>query len=252
MHKHCFYRRLKKEVLKDLPDKIRNVRKVDITNRDEYNKAEQNFIAYLRENLGKTQGEINTALRGQFMVQMGILKKVAARGKKDAMLDYMKEITDAGEKVIVFAWHVDIVSDLKAALPRALTIVGSDSDETRNRNIELFQNNPHYPEIICNIKSGGVGITLTAASRVGFIELPWNPANCEQCEDRAHRIGQKDSVSADYFLGAGTIDEYIWKIIAEKWNIVNEAMGINDMEKVQTNIVDDIINLFTKDKGIEF
>lgn len=246
MHKHCFYRREKKEVLKDLPDKMRNIVRVDITNRAEYAKAEKQFIDYLRENLGKSDGEIDKSLRGEIMVQMQILKKVAARGKKEAFIDSVKEVVDAGEKIVLFAWHKDIVHDLKEAIPGAVTIIGDDSMESRQRSVDAFQNDPKVQVIICNIKSGGVGITLTASSRVSFIELPWTPADCDQCEDRTHRIGQKDSVSANYFLGQDTIDEYIYQIIEKKRNIANQVTGAD--EEIQTNIVDEFINLFTKER----
>lgn len=246
LHKNCFYRREKKEVLNDLPDKMRNIVRVDITNRVEYAKAEKQFIDYLRENLGKTEGEIDKSLRGEVMVQMQILKKVAARGKKEAFIDAVKEVVDAGEKIILFAWHKDIVHDLKASIPGAVTIVGDDSMDARQHAVDSFQNDPKVQVIICNIKSGGVGITLTASSRVSFIELPWTPADCDQCEDRAHRIGQKDSVQANYFLGQGTIDEYIYQIIEKKRNIANQVTGAE--EQIETNIVDEFINLFKQER----
>jgi SWI/SNF-related matrix-associated actin-dependent regulator 1 of chromatin subfamily A len=245
MHKHCFYRREKKEVLKDLPDKMRNVIRVDITNRPEYQKAEKKFIEYLRENLQKTEGEITTALRGEVMVQMGILKKVAARGKIEEVVGHIQEVVDAGEKIVVFAWHKEMVQALKEAVPGAVTIVGDDNMDQRQRSMDNFQNNAKVQVIICNIKSGGVGITLTASSRVVFIELPWHPADCDQCEDRTHRIGQKNSVQCTYFLGHETIDEDIYfDIIEKKRQMVNEVMGAQ--ETVETNIVDEFINLFAK------
>jgi SWI/SNF-related matrix-associated actin-dependent regulator 1 of chromatin subfamily A len=242
LHQTCFYRREKSEVLKDLPAKMRNIVRVDITNRAEYNKAEEHFIDYLRENLKKSEGEITTALRGETMVQLGILKKVAARGKVEGVLEYINEVVDSGEKIVVFAWHKEIVSELKKSVPEAVTIVGDNTMDERQRAVDGFQNNPSIKVIICNIKSGGVGITLTASSRVAFIELPWHPADCEQCEDRCHRIGQKDSVQATYFLGHETIDEYIYEIIEKKRAIVNQVTGAE--ENIETNVVDEFINLF--------
>ena len=242
MHKHCFYRREKTEVLKDLPSKMRNVIRVDITNRPEYNKAEQNLIDYLRENLKKTEGEITTALRGETMVLIGILKKISARGKVEHVTEHIKEIVEAGEKIIVFAWHKEMVAEMKKAIPGAVTVVGDDDMKARQHSVDSFQNDPNVQVILCNIKSGGVGITLTASSRVSFIELPWHPADCEQCEDRAHRIGQKDSVECNYFLGINTIDEYIYNLIEKKREIVNEVTGAEDT--IETNMVDEFINLF--------
>lgn len=267
MHKHCFYRREKKEVLTDLPDKMRNIVRVDITNRPEYIKAENNLIDYLRENLSKTEGEISKSLRGETMVLIGILKKIAARGKVEMVIEHIQEVVEAGEKIVVFAWHKEMVQELKGAIPGAVTIVGDDSMDARQMAVDSFQkcktcgvrfedhngmDHEHIPSdtsvIICNIKSGGVGITLTASSRVIFIELPWHPADCEQCEDRCHRISQKDSVECTYFLGHETIDEYIYQIIEKKRDIVNQVTGAED--EVETKMVDEFINLFMNKKQL--
>jgi SWI/SNF-related matrix-associated actin-dependent regulator of chromatin subfamily A-like protein 1 len=246
MHKTCFYRREKTEVLKDLPDKMRNIVRVDITNRAEYNKAENHLIEYLRENLNKSEGEISKSLRGETMVLIGILKKISARGKIEDILEHIREVVEAGEKIVVFVWHKEMVQELKKAIPAAVTIVGDNTLEERQRAVEMFQNDPKTQVIICNIKSGGVGITLTASSRVCFLELPWHPADCEQCKDRCHRIGQKDSVQCTYFLGHETIDEYIYNIIEKKRVIVNQVTGGED--NIETNVIDEFINLFTKAK----
>ena len=247
MHKNCFYRREKTEVLKDLPPKMRNIVRVDIINRPEYVKAENHLIEYLRENMQKTEGQISTALRGEVMVRIGILKKISARGKVEEVLEHIKEVVEAGEKIVVFAWHKEMVAELKRAVPGSVTIVGDDSMDERQRSVDSFQKDPKVQVIICNIKSGGVGITLTASSRVIFIELPWHPADCEQCEDRCHRIGQHDSVECTYFLGHETIDEYIYSIIEKKREIVNQVTGAED--NIETNMVDEFINLFMTKKS---
>lgn len=244
LNKHCFYRRLKSEVLKDMPPKMRNIIRVDITNREEYNKAETRLKDYLRENLGKTNGEITRALRGEAMVMIGILKQISARGKMEQVIEHIRSVVEAGEKIVVFAWHKEMVYEMKRAIPGAVTIVGDDSMEQRERAKDSFQNDPRVQVIICNIKSGGVGITLTASSRVIFLELPWNPANCDQCEDRCHRIGQVDSVDCGYFLGHETVDEYIYDIIDKKRKIVKDVTGSE--EEVETSIQDQFINLFSQ------
>jgi len=246
MHKNCFYRREKREVLTDLPDKMRNIVRCDISTRAEYNKAENDLKAYLKENLSKTDAEITKSLRGEVMVMIGILKKISARGKIEQMIEHIEEVVDSGEKIVVFAWHKEIVQELKRAIPGTVTITGDDSMDQRQRAVDGFQNDPKVQVIVCNIKSGGVGITLTASSRVSFIELPWHPADCEQCEDRTHRIGQKNSVQCDYFLGHETIDEHIYQIIEKKRNIVNQVTGAE--EEIETNMIDEFINLFSKIK----
>jgi SWI/SNF-related matrix-associated actin-dependent regulator 1 of chromatin subfamily A len=249
LHKHCFFRREKKDVLTDLPDKMRSILKCDIDNRAEYNKAENDLVTYLKENMNKSDAEITVSMRGEVMVMIAILKKISARGKVLEVIEHIKEVEEAGEKIVVFAWHKEIIQELRKHLPNAVTVVGDDSMDQRQKSVDDFQNNPKVKVILCNIKSGGVGITLTASSRVAFIELPWHPADCEQCEDRTHRIGQKNSVQCSYFLGVNTIDEKIYEIIEKKRAIVNQVTGSEEhIETEEKNMVDQLIGMFTKEK----
>ena len=242
LNRHCFYRREKREVLKDLPDKMRQIVKCDITTRAEYDKALSNLELYLSENLKKSEGEIDKSLRGEIMVQMGILKQISAKGKIEGVVEFIEEIVDAGEKIVVFVHHKEVAYSIINHFPDALLVTGDNVGESRQNAIDEFQNNPKKQVIICSIKAAGVGITLTASSRVAFVELPWHPADCDQCEDRCHRIGQKDSVQCTYFLGDNTIDEDIYEIIQAKREIANKITGTED--KVEVSMIDQLINLF--------
>lgn len=102
LRKACFFRRLKKDVLTQLPDKTRMYITVDITNRDEYNVAERNLIEYLRKYKKADDEKIQKAMRGQVMVQMSILKQVAARGKIKEAIELINDTVDGGSKLIVF------------------------------------------------------------------------------------------------------------------------------------------------------
>lgn len=246
---NCFFRREKHEVLKDLPPKVRQVMYCDITTRKEYDHAEMEFVNYLQEVKKCTDEEVARKLRGQFMVKMGILKNISARGKLNEVQQYVDEILASGEKVILFCYLQEMIHAVKRMYPQALTIYGQDSMESRQRSVDLFQTDDRYPIIVCNYKSGGVGLTLTAASRVGFIEEPWTFADCEQCEDRAHRIGQKsvsdlESIQCTYFLGSDTIDDYCHDIVMTKKTIADMIHG--STEVVETNVIDQLLNLFTK------
>jgi SWI/SNF-related matrix-associated actin-dependent regulator 1 of chromatin subfamily A len=241
----CFYRREKSAVLKDLPAKIRQVILCDITNRQEYNKAEYEFINYLKQVKGCSDQQVKKKLKAEFMVKMGILKQISARGKLAEVKDYVDDIIESGEKIILFCFLKEIIHAVKAIYPHALTIYGEDSLEARNNSVKSFQNDPRSNIIICNYKSGGVGLTLTASSRVAFVEFPWTFADCEQCEDRAHRIGQEDSVQCAYFLGENTIDRYCYyDIIMKKKKIAQTITGAVD--DVEEEIIDQLLNLFNQ------
>lgn len=244
LSKYCFYRREKREVLKDLPDKVRQIVKCELENRPEYDKAATDLEKFLRENLQKTEGEINQSLRGEIMVQMMLLKKLSAMGKLESVYEFIDEIIEAGEKLVLFVHHKDVAHSIGKRYPGSLFITGDNTGESRQAAIDAFQNDSEKKLIICSIKAAGVGLTLTAASRVGFVELPWHPADADQCEDRCHRIGQKDSVQCVYFLGDNSIDEHIYDIIQEKRKIADDITG-NETE-IETSVVDQLIFLFRK------
>lgn len=235
--RNCFFRREKAAVLTELPDKSRQYITTDITNRKEYNDAERDLIAYLREYKHADDEKVARAMRGEVMVRMGVLKQISARGKIKAVCDFVHDIIDGGEKFILFAYLKEVVEALKKEFHGAVTVTGSDNVAQKQAAVDAFQNDDSVNLIILNYKSGGTGLTLTAASRVGFIEFPWTYADCEQAEDRAHRNGQKNNVNCYYFIGDKTIDRYMYKIIQSKKQIADEVTGTT------TQIDEDIVNL---------
>lgn len=240
--KTCFFRREKAKVLTQLPDKTRQYLEVDITTRLEYQRAENDLISYLRNYKKADDEKIAKSLRGEVMVKMGILKDISARGKIKQAAEFIHDVIDGGEKLIVFAYLKDVVKELKKLFPKAVTVTGDDNAMQKQYSIDQFQDNPDCKLIILNYKSGGTGLTLTAASRVAFVEFPWTFSDCEQAEDRAHRNGQKNNVNCYYFLGKETIDEYMYKIIQSKKNIANGVTGTDDV--VKEDIVDMAMDLF--------
>ena len=259
----CFFQRLKKDVLKDLPDKVHQIVYCDITTRDEYNKASTDLANYLKENKDKTDAEVAKSMRGAVMVKIGILKQISARGKMNEVSEYIEEIVDADEKVGVFLHHKEIANFVKEKFPSTLLYTGAQSDEEKDRAVHEFQkckkcnvrfenhinsDHEHVPSdskiIALSTKAGGVGLTLTAASRMAVIELPWHPADCEQIESRFHRMSQKNSVQCTYFLGKDTIDEHIYDIIEKKRAIADTVLGVSDDRK----FVDDFIKDYNDGK----
>lgn len=232
-----FFRREKKNVLTQLPDKMRQYITCDITNRKEYTDAERDLLGYLRNYRNASDEKLQRAARGQVMVQIGILKQIAAHGKVKAVTEFIHDIIDGGEKLIMFAFLKDVVAALKSEFPGAVCVTGSENTAQKQAAVDRFQNDPDCKLIILNYRSGGTGLTLTAASRVGFIEFPWTYSDCEQAEDRAHRNGQKNAVNCYYFLGENTIDEKMYKIIQTKKDIADGVTGTT------TQIEEDMVNL---------
>ena len=259
----CFFQRLKKDVLKDLPDKIHQIVYCDITTKKEYNEALNDLAKYLREHKDKNDAEINKSMKGEIMVKIGILKQISARGKMNEVQEYIEEILDSGQKVGLFIYHKEIAQYIKQVFPQTLLYTGAQTDDEKNNAVNEFQkcktcgvrfenhyntDHEHVPSdknlIALSIKSGGVGLTLTAASRMAVVELPWHPADCEQIEARFHRMSQKNSVHCTYFLGKDTIDEHIYDIIEKKRSIADTVLGVDDDRK----FVDDFIKIFDEGK----
>jgi SWI/SNF-related matrix-associated actin-dependent regulator 1 of chromatin subfamily A len=228
LNKFCFFRRQKKDVLKWLPEKTRSYLVVDIENRKEYDEAKRDVIKYLKEFKQADDEKLQRAIRGAVMVQMGVLKQISSKGKIKAAIDIIHNIIDGGEKLIVFCFLKQVVSDLKSEFPRAVTVTGDDDDRAKQHSVDSFQNDPRTNLIILNYRSGGTGLTLTAASNVLFIEFPWTYSDCCQAEDRAHRNGQKNAVTCTYLLGKDTIDEYMYELIQTKKDIANGVTGTID------------------------
>lgn len=245
----CMIRREKAKVLPQLPDKTRVDLYVEISNAPEYNLAASDLAAYLQEYTECTDWEIRRKMRMEALVKFMTLRSLATRGKIAQAVDFIRTFLDSGKKLIVFCSLHDIVDELKKAFPKAVTVTGRDNAISKQASVDAFQNNPDVQLIICSIKAAGVGLTLTASSNVAFIELAWTYADCCQCEDRAHRIGQKDNVTCYYLLGRGTIDHTIYSLIHRKKSIANEIMNADDEIPTDEMYFNELVKSFLNTSG---
>ncbi len=232
----CYFRREKSLALKDLPEKTRQYLTVDIANRKEYEFAENDLIRYLVEYESASDAKLRSAAKATAMVQINHLRQISARGKMDEAIRFIHDVIDGGDKLIVFAFHKSVITEVMKSFPGCVSVTGSDSQEQKQTAIDKFQNNPDCNLIALNYKSGGVGITLTAASRVLFIEFPWTASDCEQAECRAHRNGQKNAVNCYYLLARNTIDERILEIIQKERDDSSVVTGADN--NIEERIVD--------------
>jgi hypothetical protein len=219
LRRRCFVRRLKAEVLPQLPAKRQVVVPVALTNLTEYRLAERDVVEWLRSqplDLSELNARIAATLRAERLAQLGTLQRLAARGKLAAALAWIDDFLVSGEPLVVFARHVEVQEAVLARFPDALHLLGRDTIRDREATIAAFQDPEGPPLIIGATRVAGQGITLTRASNVAFLELEWTPAMHDQAEDRCHRIGQRDAVTAWYLLAAGTIDETMARLIESK------------------------------------
>jgi hypothetical protein len=223
LRRSCFVRRLKADVLPQLPAKRQVVLPVALDNEREYKLAQDDVIAWLREqplDLSEVEAKVAAALRAERLAQLNALKRLAARGKASAALAWIEDFLASDEPLVVFAGHREVQELLLERFPDALHILGRDSIGQREAAVDAFQD-PGGPQlIVCATRVAGQGITLTRASNVAFLDLEWTPAMHDQAEDRCHRIGQHDAVTAWYLLAADTIDETMIELISRKRGIV--------------------------------
>jgi hypothetical protein len=221
----CYVRRLKADVLPQLPAKTRAIVPVELDNEPEYRLAERDVVAWLQSqplDLRELDARVAAALRAERLVRLNALKLLAARGKLHAALGWIHDFCSSGERLVVFAHHQEIQRALLERFPGALHILGSDTPASRDAALRAFQSPDAEGNqlIVCSTEVAGHGLTLTRASNVVFLELEWTPAKHDQAEDRCHRIGQEDAVTASYLLAAGTIDETISKLLERKRAVI--------------------------------
>jgi SWI/SNF-related matrix-associated actin-dependent regulator 1 of chromatin subfamily A len=241
----CFVRRLKADVLPQLPAKTRAIVPVELDNETEYRLAERDLVAWLRSqplDLRELDAKVAAALRAERLVRCNALKLLAARGKLHAALAWIHDFCSSGERLVVFAGHKEVQRAVLARFPSALHILGEDSAAARDAALQAFQ----APDasgsnqlIVCSIEVAGHGLTLTRASSVAFLELDWTPAKHDQAEDRCHRIGQQDAVNAYYLLAASTIDETISTLLERKRAVIGAVT--DGLEQDDEGVLDALV-----------
>lgn len=180
LREHCYVRRLKEDVLKELPPKQRTIVPMELDNRAEYEALVDEPVS----------GE-----PGAHLARIEELKQLTVKGKLNSVKQWVHEFLETGEKLVLFAWHRDVATMLATTFAEELhypvpLVIGGIDKETVQRGIDAFQNREECRLIVLNIASGGVGLTLTASSNVAFVELGWNPGAQDQAEDRCVVGGQ--------------------------------------------------------------
>jgi len=227
-------RRKKEDVLKDLPAKTRSIVPLKIDNYKEYKYAESNIISWIKENEGKEKAE--KASQAEVLVSFEKLKQLAINGKIKQCINWIENFLESDQKLIIFCTHKKTIQLLTEHFGDiAVKLDGSTSLRERQFVVDKFQGNPDIKLFIGNVKAAGVGITLTAASNVCFLEFPWSSGEVLQAEDRPHRIGQNaSSVNIWFLLASQTIEEDIVKLLEKKANILDQILDGKAIEENST------------------
>ena len=234
-------RRLKKDVLQDLPDKVRAFIPIELSNQNEYNQAETDFIQWVRVQHGAAKAE--KASNAQALTEIESLKQLAVRGKMEYVKKWIADFLETDEKLVIFAIHKFVIDELMIEFGKiAVVIDGSVNQGDRKLAVARFQKSEKIKLFVGNIQAAGIGLTLTAASNVVILELPWTPGDLEQAIDRCHRIGQKNNVTAHFLLASGTIEEKIAKLLDDKRKIMDSVLDGKDTESA--SLLSELINSY--------
>jgi len=213
----CMIRRLKKDVMKQLPQKTTQLIPFEMDKKAE--KIIQKEYRFDPEILQKfpesaTIGELAT------------IRKELAMLKLNESVSYIADLLESTDKIVVFAHHHDVINGLKEKLEQfnPVVLTGKHSAKNKQKAVDDFQKKKDTRVFIGQIQAAGTGLTLTAASTVVFIESSWVPGEINQAIDRCHRIGQKSNVTAKFLVVEKSLDETMLKTIFDKGKIINQVM----------------------------
>ena len=245
-------RRLKSEVLKELPPKVRQIIEVTVDSktaelvareRQMYDKEKPNLerlqAVLQMSKASDNEADYNNAVRnlkeamGAAFAEQAALRHEVALAKVPYTIKHVEDIIESGQKVVLFGWHKDALQGVLDHFGNtAVRITGDDSPEVRQSACDRFMNDPKCTLIGGTIGAMGVGWTLVSSSFVVMMELDWVPGNVSQAEDRCHRIGQLDSVLVHHIVLEGSIDAKMANTLIEKQEIIDLALG-KDPESIQ-------------------
>ncbi|MER7798084.1 DEAD/DEAH box helicase [Microbacterium sp. NPDC096154] len=247
-------RRRKKDVAKDLPDKL--IADLPVQLDDEFGRGIREAERQLAERLaaryrriieargdrGLAPGEIDDDIVR--LVAQGELDESKAAGtdgdnvftmvrrigqaKAGLAADYAAQLQRSVGKVVFFAKHIDVMDQAEAHFAavgvKSVSVRGEQTSTARQEAIDAFNNDPEVGIAVCSLTAAGVGVNLQVASNVVLAELSWTAAEQTQAIDRVHRIGQDEPVTAWRIIAAHTIDSKIAELIDQKQGLAARAL----------------------------
>ncbi|XP_040296677.1 DNA annealing helicase and endonuclease ZRANB3 isoform X2 [Bufo bufo] len=236
-------RRLKNEVLTQLPPKIRQRIPFDLP-KDVAKEMNQSFEEW--ERLMRCPESAPSDSGSPFIQVMGMITRMfkqTALAKAGAVKDYIKMMLENEKlKFLVFGHHLSMLQACTEAAieskARYIRIDGSVPSAERIHLVHQFQSDPDTRVAILSIQAAGQGLTLTAATHVVFAELYWDPGHINQAEDRAHRIGQSSSVHIHYLIAKGTLDTLMWGMLNRKAKVTGNTLN-GKKDKIQAEVDDE-------------
>ena len=223
---HFMIRRTKKQVLKELPEKIRSIVPLQIDRKylEQYDHLTQDVVDASKLN-NNAESSILSSLRPQQIQEVTEMRKVTGQLKIMPSYHFIKDMVDAGEKVVVFGHHVEVLEQLYHKFKKTAVLVkGGIKPEDRQKAVDLFQESDDINVFIGQNDVASLGITLTASSNVVIVESSWTPSINVQIEDRCLRYGQKNAVNVYYLVIDKSIDAHIIQTVIRKQDLFDKVI----------------------------
>lgn len=253
-------RRLKKDVLKELPDKITTTYHCEMTEEQERVYAAQLSRARTQvEAMGTWEGRRSGEAKLQILSLLTRLRQVACHpslflhdyeggsGKMEMLGELLDQLVHGGHRVLIFSQFTSmlaLIREQQSALGRQMFYIdGSISSLSRLEQVERF-NTGEGQLFLISLRAGGTGLNLASADTVIHVDPWWNPAVENQATDRAHRIGQTEVVQVMRLITGGTIEEKIQQLQERKQNLLDEVIRPGETFLNQLS-VDDLQTLFS-------
>jgi SWI/SNF-related matrix-associated actin-dependent regulator 1 of chromatin subfamily A len=223
-------RRLKKDVLPELPPKEYAYLPMTLDNREDYQRAENDFIGFVRQLKGDAAAR--RASNAVAFSKIEMMKQLTVTGKLQQAMEWITDFLNTDGKLVVFAHHKFVVERLMERFKgNVLKIDGSTPTNRRQEIAEVFQTDLSVQLMVIS-EAGGVGIDLFAASNIMVLELSmWSPLQLDQITDRLHRMGQLDSVTVWFPLAENSIEEKLARLLDKKRGVVDAAVDGRETEE---------------------
>lgn len=239
-------RRRVADVLQDLPPKNKYVIPVPLHDpKGQYKKAETEFLKWVAS---KDSGRSRRAARSEGLAYFGELRKLAAKLKMRAVGKWHDDFFENTEqKLITFAWHQKCVDAFyNRYKSMAVCVKGGTPAKQRAAAARRFNTDPKCRLFVANLMAAGTAITLNGAQTTAYAELDTRPGIMDQADKRNHRIGQNKPTFSNYFVGNGTIETRICRMLQEKQDIISATLDGGKMYD-DFDIYDELVESIAKE-----
>lgn len=246
-------RRVKEDVLDELPEKIEKKYLVDMTTKQK--SIYKSYVKEIKEKLKSSKGNTNmltfiTKLREVCLDPSLIMDDYnGGSGKINALMELLDNYIAGNKKILVFSQFTSALKNIEKNLEEVginyIYLDGSIGSKERGELVKKFNEDPLISVFLISLKAGGVGLNLTSASVVIHFDPWWNPAIENQATDRAHRFGQKNVVEVIKLISKDTIEEKILLLQEDKKELIESLMDEKEMDgkKFKRLSEDEILNL---------